>query len=545
MAPLPRLASRLAGHTFDLLVLGGGINGTGVARDAARRGLSVALVEKEDFGYGTTGRSTRLIHGGLRYLAMGDVGLVRESLRERELLLRNAPHLVRPLTFLIPFYKGQKTPPWMLKVGLRMYDALAMSAYIPGHRTYDREQLLAIEPGLRAEGLRGGASYGDGQVELVERLCVENALDAADHGATLLNHARVERLAREGDLVLATVRELLGGEAFEVRARRVVNTTGPWLDRVAGLPPLKSRMTKGAHLVTPQATRHAILLFSPDDDRVFFSIPWMGHQLVGTTDTDFASDPDEVHADADDIRYLQRGIRQALPDADVETIHYTWAGIRNLVPEEGKTESQLSRKHQVLDHADQGLPGIVSLVGGKITPFRAVCEELVDRVARDLGAGPGDTDRAPLPGAPADLDALVKQLETRAGGLYLPPGVARALATTYGTRGHDVLDRIQRDPREALILCPHAPMTLAEVRFSVETEMARTAADVLLRRTRCGWEPCEGTDALPEVLNTLDEMLGRDAKARAADEAAFRLELERRHRWDPTPARTATSTAKR
>jgi glycerol-3-phosphate dehydrogenase len=536
MVPLPRLASRLAGQTFDLLVLGGGINGTGVARDAARRGLSVALVEKEDFGYGTTGRSTRLVHGGLRYLAMGDVGLVRESLRERERLLRNAPHLVRPLTFLIPFYKGQKTPPWMLKTGLRMYDALAMSAHVSGHRTYDREQILALEPGLRPEGLRGGASYGDGQVEMVERLCVENALDAAHHGAALLNHARVEGLRLDADgLVAATVTDLLAGETFPVRARRVVNTTGPWLDRVPGLPALKSRMTKGVHLVTPPATRHAILLFSPDD-RVFFSIPWMGHQLVGTTDTDFASDPDEVHATRDDVDYLQRGIRQALPHADVETIHYTWAGVRNLVPEAGKTESQVSRRHQVLDHAGEGLPGVVSLVGGKITPFRAVCQELVDRVARDLGAGPGDTDRAPLPGAPDDLEALVKEFEDRAGSLRLPPGVARTLATTFGTRGRVILDRVETLPEEGRVLCPHAPMLLAEARFAIETEMARTAADVLLRRTRCGWEECEGRDALPEVLDVLDAMLGRDAKARAADEAAFRLELERRHRFaEPAP----------
>src|SRR5581483_4661191 len=174
MPPLPRRARDLEARAFDVLVVGGGINGTGVARDAARRGLSVALVEKEDFGYGTTGRSTRLIHGGLRYLAMYDFGLVRESLVERERLFHNAPHLVHPLTFLIPFYQGQQTPPWMLKMGLRLYDALAGKSIVPAHQLYSRDELLALEPGLNAEGLRGGASYGDGQVELVERLCVEN-----------------------------------------------------------------------------------------------------------------------------------------------------------------------------------------------------------------------------------------------------------------------------------------------------------------------------------------------------------------------------------
>lgn len=536
MPPLPRLAERLAERTFDLLVLGGGINGTGVARDAARRGLSVALVEKEDFGYGTTGRSTRLIHGGLRYLAMYDFELVAESLRERERLLRNAPHLVKPLTFLIPFYKGQRTPPWKLKVGLRLYDSLAHSALIPGHRTFDREQLLQMEPGLRTDGLKGGASYGDAQVELVERLCVENVLDAAERGALLINHARVDGLARDADtdVLMAQVTDLLSGRRIVVRARRVVNTTGPWLHRLAGLPPLESRMTKGVHLVTPPATRHALLLFSPDDDRVFFSIPWLGHQLVGTTDTDFQEDPDDVHAGPDDVAYLRRGTRWMLPGADVDTVHYAYAGIRNLVPEKGKSESQVSRKHQLLDHADAGLPGVLSLVGGKITPFRAVCEEVVDLVARDLHARVprSDTARVPLPGAPADVAALVRALEERAGALRLPPGIARTLGETYGTRAHDILDRVEREPHLGTILCPHAPTLQAEVAFVVETEMARTAADVLLRRTRCGWESCEGFDALPGVLDALDAMLGRDAKTRAADEAAYRAEVAKRHRFE-------------
>lgn len=527
MLPLPRRARELDAHVFDVLVLGGGINGTGVARDAARRGLSVALVEKEDFGYGTTGRSTRLIHGGLRYLAMRDFALVRESLVERERLFHNAPHLVHPLTFLIPFYEGQRTPPWLLKVGLTIYDALAGKSVIPTHQTYARNELLELEPGLNPQGLRGGASYGDGQVELVERLCVENVLDAAAHGAVCLNHAPVEGLARDADGVFrATVRDAATGETHEARARKVVNTTGPWLDRLQGLPPVRSRMTKGTHMVTPRTTRHAILLFSPDDDRVFFSIPWLDHQLVGTTDTDFDADPDTVAADADDVDYLQRGIRQALPQAPVEDVLATYAGVRNLVFEEGKTESDVSRKHQILEH--EGLPGLVSLVGGKITPYRRVCEEVVDRVAPGTTS---DTMRAPLPGAPHDLGALVREMEQRAGELRLPPGAARALATTYGTRGHDVLDRVARDPDQGRVICPHAPLLGGEVDFVIETELARTAEDVLLRRTRAGWEACHGLDALPTVLERLDAMLGRSPKEREADEEAYRAGIARRHAW--------------
>lgn len=513
-------------HFFDVLVLGGGINGTGVARDAARRGLRVALVEKEDFGAGTTGRSTRLIHGGLRYLAMYDFGLVRESLRERERLLQNAPHLVRPLTFLVPFYDGQRTPPWKVKLGLLLYDVLAGGSLVPPHESLTKEEALAREPGLRAEGLRGAAVYGDGQVDLAERLCVENALDAAAHGAVLANHARVVDIRRAPDGLEVDVVDVLTGERASVRARRVVNTTGPWLDRVPRLGGVESRMTKGAHVVTPPATKLAILLFSPDDDRVFFSIPWLGHQLVGTTDTDFKGDPDEVHADADDVAYLRRGIRFVLPDADVATIHYAYAGVRNLVPERGRSESDVSRKHQVLSHAGDGFPGLVSLVGGKITPFRAVSEALVDLVAPYAQAS--DTADAPLPGAPGDPASLLAALEGRASHLRLPPGVARALAETYGARGHAVLDRVAAHPALGEVLCPHAPMLAAEVAHARETEMARTSADLLLRRTRCGWETCEGLDAVARVAAMLH---GGDEDAAKRDEAAYRAEIARRHRF--------------
>lgn len=531
MAPLPRVFGALGGRVFDVLVLGGGINGVGVARDAARRGLSVALVEKEDFGYGTTGRSTRLAHGGLRYLAMYDFGLVRESLVERERLFRNAPHLVRPLRFLIPYYKGQKTPPWMLKMGLVLYDALAGDSVGPKHATYSRDALLELEPGLSREGLRGGASYTDGQIELVERLCIENVMDAVAQGAVVVNHARVEAIDPQWDASRVVVRDLLTDETLEVRAKWIVNTSGPWLDRVPGMGAVPNRMTKGVHLVTPQHTRHAILLFSPDDDRVFFSIPWLGQQLVGTTDTDFTGEPDEVQGDAADVSYLQRGIRRVLPDAEVDTVHYAYAGIRNLVMEEGKSESEVSRKHQVLEPEDTGFPRMLTLVGGKITPYRATSEELVDIAARDLGAPRSDTARAPLPGAPDDFDALVKALRERADALHVVPGAADTLARTYGTRGHGVLDRVAREPHAREVVCPHAPMIAAEIPFVIETEMARTAADVLLRRSSSGWEPCQGLDALPAVLDALDHMLGRTAAQRKADEQHYVNELAKRQRW--------------
>jgi len=342
-------------------------------------------------------------------------------------------------------------------------------------------------------------------------------LDACAHGAIVANHARVLSLRKDGPTFVAGVRDEPTGGEVEVRAARVVNCTGPWLDRSPG-PPVRSRMTKGIHVVTPPATRNAILLFSPDDDRVFFSIPWQRHQLVGTTDTDYHGDADDVHADADDVAYLRRGIRFVLPRADMETIYFAYAGIRNLVPEEGRSESDVSRRHQILDHAGDGMPGLWSLVGGKITPFRAVCEEIVDLVA-PRGASRSDTAHAPLPGSPADLDALLVALAQRCEALGLRPGTEGTLATTYGTRAHEVLDIIEREGEGeggggGELLCDHAPLYAAEVRLAIESELARTAGDVLLRRTRGGWERCEGRDALPRVLGLLADMLGRASEAR-------------------------------
>jgi glycerol-3-phosphate dehydrogenase len=441
---------------------------------------------------------------------------------------------VQPLTFLIPFYRGQRTPPWKLKIGLRLYDLLAGGSRIPPHRTYSADELRELEPGLRAEGLRGGASYGDGQVPFVERLCVENALDAAAHGAVVVNHAVAEELTAEaGRVTGALVRDLLTNETVRVRAKRILNVTGPWADRVGGIKGVRQRMTKGIHMVNPRATSQAVLLFSPDDDRVFFSIPWMGLQLVGTTDTDYASDPSEVAADADDVSYLQRGIAFALPEADTGTVHYTYAGIRNLVPEDGKSESAVSRKHQVVDHARAGLAGLTTLVGGKITPYRAVCEHVVDHLR--LTRARSDTARAPLPGAPAgDAADLVGELETRLAGMGADARAACTLAHTYGTRAHDLLDRLARDPDARRPVCDHAPMLQGEIAFAIETEMARTAADVLLRRASAGWMACEGLDALPHALDGLDRALGREPAARKADEALYMRELAMRHRYERT-----------
>src|ERR1700730_3591717 len=305
----------------DVLVIGGGIVGTGIARDLSLRGLKVALVEQHDLASGTSSRPTRLIHGGLRYLEMFDFALVRTDMREREVLLRKAPHLVQP---------------------------------------------LRAEPSLNATDLQGAWQFYDGQVSLVERLVIENALDAASEGGLILTYARAERFVRDasGAVLGAVIRDALSGREIEARARLTVNASGPWLDlTTAGLRPGRRpllRLTKGVHLVTPSATHHAHVLFARRDGRLFFVIPWLGYSLVGTTDTDYHGDPADVAATAEDVSYLVDEAQRAFPAGRFDEVHYTWAGVRALVRMDDVDEGRVSRKHALHDHGRwDGVAGVV------------------------------------------------------------------------------------------------------------------------------------------------------------------------------------------
>ncbi|HWG91518.1 MAG TPA: glycerol-3-phosphate dehydrogenase/oxidase [Candidatus Thermoplasmatota archaeon] len=528
---------RAVAETFDLVVVGGGINGTGAARDAARRGLRVCLVERHDFGYGTTGRSTRLIHGGLRYLREGDFGLVRESLRERELLLHNAPHLVEAIPFLIPFYEGMKPRPWTLRMGLALYDLLSYDRSVGSHRKLTREETLAFEPSLNPEGLKGGAVYYDGQVRFVERLCVENALDAAAQGAVLLNHAQVMGLTRdvEGKVNGVTVRNLLTGESADVKGRAILDATGPWLGRLNPSDGEKVRMTKGVHLATPRITEHAVLLFAPDG-RVFFSIPWFGMSITGTTDTDYRDEVDTLHATRDDVKYLQEATRDYFPNAPIDEVAYTWAGVRALINVKGVSPGAISRKHLVLDHAKHGgPPGLVSIVGGKITPYRAVTEEAVNVILRRLGEKRrrSVTRRTPLPGAQLPEGVTWDRYRERAVAalqqeFQLPERTARHLLELYGTRHTRIADLLRLDPGLARPVCEHALDVWAQVELAAEEEMARSTADVLLRRTTVGYAPCQGLDAAPEVARYLGKRLGWTEEGILKDLAAYQAETDLR-----------------
>ena len=502
----------LSGRTVDLLVIGGGIIGAGIVRDAALRGLSVALVEQDDFASGTTSRPTRLIHGGLRYLELFDFALVRSDMREREILLRVAPHLVFPLAFLLPFYRPSLWYQFKLRIGMQLYDALSLDKTLPKRKWLGRDETLATEPALDPDGLTGAWRFYDAQVPLVERLVIENVVDAADHGALVLNHARASSYLREGDRVGgAVVRDAIANADLKVRARLTINATGPWLDRT--IAPLRRtakpllRLTKGIHIVTPRATQQAHVLFAKRDGRLFFVLPWLDSTIVGTTDTDYDGDPADASATEDDVRYLQDEARRAFPNAPFDEIYFTWAGVRALVREEGVSEGQVSRKHALFDHERRdGIAGVLSVVGGKITAYRAIAEEVTDIATRRLGTVSGgairdsSTASTPLPGAD-------------------------------GSRARAIAALAAGDASLAAPMCPHHQGVAAEIVHAVRSEWARTIGDALLRRTALGLAPCQGLDCIDVVAQLMGRLLGWDAERTRSEVAAYCREIEPMRRF--------------
>ncbi|HEX8149005.1 MAG TPA: glycerol-3-phosphate dehydrogenase [Pyrinomonadaceae bacterium] len=511
--------------TFDVVVIGAGVNGCGVARDAAMRGLRVLLLDKGDIAAGTTAASTRLIHGGLRYLEHGEVGLVRESLRERETLLRRvAPHLVRPLPMLVPVYAGRRRGPLTVRAGMLAYDVLSSSGSLPRHRMLDGTEALRHAPGLEPEGLRGAALFYDAQVEYAERLAVENALDARAHGATVLTYARVERLLVEGGAARGVVfKDLLGGATHEARAAFVLNAAGPWVDEVLeGSAAEGGKLiggTKGSHVVVRAfegAPRAAVYAEAVEDGRPFFVVPWDDKFLIGTTDERYAGDLDRVEADGREVEYLLRETNRVLPSARLTRgdVLYTYSGVRPLPRVAEGQESGITRRHFIRP-AD--VRGLFSIVGGKLTTYRALAEGAVDLIFRTLGKTPPPCQTAdvPLPGAAVeDFDAFRRDFEARRA---LPPKSIARLLKVYGVRATEVLRLARGDAELSEVVSEETGTVGAEVVYAFREEMAETLADCLLRRTMVGLNSGVGLDALERAVNIAQRFLGWD-DGRAARE---------------------------
>lgn len=503
----------LADTQFDLAIVGAGINGAAIARDAATRGLSVLVVDKADVGSGTSSWSSRLIHGGLRYLEHGELRLVHESLHDRERLLHIAPHLVTPLPFVVPVYRHNHKPGWMFRAGMVLYDALSLRKSVPRHRALGRKA-VAVELGsLNPDGLSGGLRYYDGQVVFAERLVLETLLSAAAAGAAVLTYAKAAIRVRDGRAVGLTVRDELTGTDHTVRATVVVNAAGPWVDQAdAGLA--LDRMiggTKGTHIVVdpfPGAPDVAIYYEARSDNRAVLVIPWNGRYLIGTTDDRFDGDLDTVAGTEAEIDYLLAETNNLLPEAGLtaDSVLFSYAGVRPLPYRPGVKSGNIPRSHLILTH--DTVANLISVVGGKLTPHLSLGTETVDQAAALIGRTlPASvTARTPLPGGVVDWPAVARRL--RAQLPWDRPLVDRLLAV-YGARCAELLALTRDDAEQArLIGVGESAVLVAEVTLAVRAEGAVQLADILHRRTMVGLFPALGLDVDREVAQVAAPLLG-------------------------------------
>lgn len=494
----PRTMRELFDRTFDVLVIGGGITGCGVARDAAMRGLSVALVERDDFASGTSGRSSRLIHGGIRYLEQGRLHLVYESIRERQVLLTIAPHLVKPLAFTWPIYQDARIGRLKLSAGLALYQLMALG------RSH-RPSLLGVrktrerEPSLQTNRLKGSAVYYDAATDDC-RLTVATAMSAADNGAVVVNHVRATRILRDGGRAIgAEVKAQHGAEAGEVRARVIVNATGVWQNAGATTDHgAHSRGSKGVHIAVPReriGNRDAITMISSVDGRVMFCIPAGTQAIIGTTDTWTDESPEDVHASAADVDYLLRSANSYFPEArlTLDDVVSAWAGIRPLVATQSSNPTSASREHSIVTDKS----GVVSVSGGKLTTYRAMAEEVVDRVQQALGQN--------VRHAPTDTTPLAAE--------FRDDEVSRVAAD---------------DPRMAEPLVAGLGYTGAHLVYGIKRAMAKTLSDLLIRRLHVAFETADhGKSVAARAAEVVGPMLGWDESTSRARVSEYTADVER------------------
>ncbi|MEO9138141.1 MAG: glycerol-3-phosphate dehydrogenase/oxidase [Jatrophihabitans sp.] len=548
--------SRFEHDEFDVVVIGGGVTGAGAALDAATRGLSVALIEARDWAAGTSSRSSKLFHGGLRYLEQLEFGLVREALHERELMTtRLAPHLVKPVPFLYPLtHRGWERP--YVAAGLALYDTIGGRSSLPGQKHLSRRAALRVFPGIKNDAFVGAVRYFDAQADDA-RHTLTVARTAARYGAVARSSTQAVGFTREADRVVGVVlRDSEDGRETSVRAGVVINCTGVWTDEIqamsGGRGRFQVRASKGVHIVVPREkiTGDAGLILRTETS-VLFVIPWKTHWLIGTTDTDWNLDLAHPAATESDIDYLLEQVNTVLVSPlTPDDIQGVYAGLRPLLAGESEETSALSREHAVA----RVVPGLVSIAGGKYTTYRVMAADAVDMAADDLlkRVAPSCTDRVPLLGADGYF-AMENQAEQLAGEYGLHPYRVRHLLDRYGSMIRDVLEPGLAEPT-LLATVPAAPeYLLAEILYAVTHEGALHLEDVLTRRTRISIEyPHRGVESAPAVAALIGDALGWDAEQRETEVADYtaRVEAERnsqRHRDDAAAdqVRTAAPEARR
>lgn len=515
---------------YDLIVIGAGINGAAIAREAALNGNSVLVLERDDPGSGTSAISTRLIHGGLRYLEHAELSLVRESLAERERLLVTAPHLVTPLELFLPLYDRARRKPWQIRVGMWLYDLLSFDKSLPRHRWLGRDEMLAEVPSLDPEGLVAGAAYFDAQVTYPERLVLENLMDAAANGARIETRAPVLRLRAEGGEVRGVEWQRDGRTEFSA-ARVVVNATGPWVDGLLGGIERRKLIggTKGSHLIAapfPGAPGRAIYTEARSDGRPFFMIPWNGLYLIGTTDERYDGDPGVAAISRHELDYLVRESELLLPGAGLARhLSYTYSGVRPLPASRKERPGAITRRHLVRRH--RAVAGAYSVIGGKLTTHRALAEDVMRRTGSRLARKPRSPTRdRPLPGALAadDRDALLAELGRRFGA-----GQASRLWRIYGARAIELAERFDESAELKTPVGPEDGIFVGELVRGIESEWAVSLVDLLQRRSMAGLAADFGLELAPRAAEWLAR-LGIWDRQRAEEELAAYGAYARRFR---------------
>lgn len=502
----------------DLLIVGGGIAGAGIARDAALRGLNAALIDHGDFANGTSSRSSKLVHGGLRYLEQAAFRLVREASRERQTLLKIAPHLVRPLPVLFPVYRGGARPLWKIRLGLAVYDFLAGGRNVHHHQMLMPSEISRLEPRLSPRDLEGGGLYYDCRMN-DSRLCLENVIDAALAGAAVANYVRLLGLHKSnGRIQGARAQDMETGREFDIRAAVVVNATGPWADHVRLMDDPKTqplvRKTKGIHILVPRLTRSgAVAVTARSDGRLLFVMPFdERHSLIGTTDTDSPEDPGAPAVQRKDIEYLLTELNEFFPDANIssDNLSGVFAGLRTLLAQAGRP-SALSREYKI----EESPAGLISLIGGKYTTYRVMAAKIVDRVLRRLGR----------PNAPCRTD---QPLSSAAGGEGDAPH-AKPLVLRYGARTCEVLEFIRSKKEWGEEISEGSGVLLGEAGYAAAAEMARKPMDFLRRRTAFCLTHRPDEEVLGKLCRLFQKVMGWDDEKTINETAQARQEWARHH----------------
>ena len=518
-------------YSFDLLVIGGGITGAGIALDAVSRGFSVALVEMQDFAAGTSSRSTKLVHGGLRYLKQLQIDVVAETGRERAIVYENGPHITTPLGMLLPFYKGGTFGPLSTSIGLKVYDTLAQVKKDERRVMLSPDETLTKEPLLKTDGLQGGGLYVEYRTDDA-RLTIEVMKKAVELGAICLNYAKMEEFTyKNGRVAGAKVKDEVSGRTIDIEALSVINATGPWTDKVREKDVVsnnkKLRMTKGVHIVMDQSVfpLHQSVYFDTPDGRMVFAIPREGKAYIGTTDTFYDEDPKKPVAEQEDITYILDTIHYMFPDVHVtqKDVESCWAGVRPLIYEDGKDPSEISRKDEIWEAPT----GLLTIAGGKLTGYRHMAKDIVDRLAKRKQFkhyAACQTQHLPLAGAegltPETFESFVAKRTADGEGLGLETKQARHLVEKYGANVSKLFKIIAAMPEDTFGL----PADIyAEVVYAVEHEFAYRPSDVLVRRTG---RMFFNIDSVHNYKDGVQQLMADLLHYSEAEKERYRLEVE-------------------